>query len=839
VTDALDLYQWAESDKPILDLHSALNHDPSQPIAVACLTADGEWENTNVDLQFADVFAATQRTSKQVYIPVNENADLERGPNPRGDETTITRVKALWADLDFKSSGVGSPAAAKSVIDTLSGILNATPVAVVYSGGGYQPDWEVEEGEILTKEDRAEWKGMLRSWGTLVKTVAAMDGGKADSVFDLPRVLRAPGTLNLKGADPVQTRLHLPPWSTPVSADVLRDALEAYGIPINTEEDPREVVAPPSEWEPAEHDCPWTPNILDEITAATPDARHPWLIDQMVTLYAAMRNGCITQDSFNELFLTLTKKFEYLLQQGEKRNLAPREIQAAAAWAKHRVSTLDTVGLAGNLNYHTHLGEGLRLVGDLPKEHSSDAHTSSDGLTATATIGNTALQPLPDTRPAPATAAAVAESLSHVGNARRLLDYVDGHYINVPGVGWHRWDGARWVLDETRSIEAQHILAISKFINAAATDKALVWANKSFMQGNIEASIKAAGAMATRKMDEFDANPYELCTPAGIVDLVTGVFRQPDRKRDFNTKQTTIAPAPGPTPMWDAFLKRIIEDDERILFLQELFGLALIGEVLEHIFPLFVGVGRNGKSTLLEILGGILGDYAITLNEGFFVKGRHKEHSSELAQLHGVRFAFFAETDPDAEFNEPRVKEITGGDTIRARYMGKDFFSLRPSWTVMGSMNHLPKVSSGGDSFFRRTIKVDFNVQIPEAEVDGALKAKILAQEGAGVLQWMIEGAKRYLDRQTLTKPASVVLATAEYRHEEDHIARFIAERCSPNQYQVLAGREIYAAYSGWCAANGEKAMSKTQLFREVLKRLSYLSKTGQDEYTGLVLFED
>lgn len=841
MTDALDLYEWGEYEKPIFELHSALNHAPDSLIAVAWLTPEGEWENVNVDLQYADAFARAKSTTNQVYIPVNENGGLVAGPYARGDESAITRVKALWADLDFKSSGVGSPDAAKSVIDTLSGILNATPVAIVFSGGGLQPYWEVEDGEISSKEERAEWKALLKSWGTLVKTAAAMDGGKADSVFDLPRVLRAPGTLNLKGDQPVPTRLHRPAWSTPVSAAVLRDALEAYGIPINTEEEAAEVLSPPSEWEPAHENCAWSPAILDEITAATPDARHPWLIDQMVTLYAAMRNGCLTQDAFNELFLTIKTKFEYLLQQGEKRQLAPREIQAAAAWAKHRVSTLDAAGLAGNLNFHTHMGEGLRLVGDLGKGHGSAAHTSSDdsGEPTALVVGNTVLQPLPNTAPAANTAAAVAESLSHVGNARRLLEFVDGNYISVPGVGWHRWDGARWVLDETRTIEGQQIMAVSAFINKAPNDRALVWANKSFMQNNIDSSVKAAAAMASRKMSQFDENAYELCTPSGIVDLITGTFRQPDRRRDFNTKQTNYAPAAMPTPLWDAFLRQVIQDDERILFLQELFGLALIGEVLEHILPLFVGIGRNGKSTLLEILAGLMGDYAISLNEGFLVKSRNKEHSSEVAQLHGVRFAFYAETDQDAVFNEARVKELTGGDSIRARFMGKDFFTLRPSWTIFGSMNHLPKVSGGGDGFWRRACKLDFNVQIPEDEVDPMLKHKILTQEGPGVLQWIIDGAKRYLDNRQLSKPESVKIATAEYRMEEDHIARFIEERITANPYQVHSGREIFQAYAGWCSFQGEKAVTKTQLFRELEKRLSYLSKTDKDQYTGIVLMED
>lgn len=843
MADALELYEWGEYDTPILELHSNLGHSSTDLIPVCWLDPDGKWRTSNVPLAIADSFASALSAEHHVYVPVNDQPDLQPGPQPqRGSEANISRVKALWADLDFKSSGVGSPEAARSVVESLTAILNAEPVAIVFSGGGIQPYWELDEdGVIETKEQRAEWIGLLRSWGTLVKTVAAMDGGKADSVFDLSRVLRAPGTLNHKTTPPTQTRLHLPAGATPVSKDALVEALTAYGIPINVEAEAAEVVSPPSEWEPAEHDCEWSPAMLDEITAATPDARHPWLIDMLVTLYAAMRNGCISQSTFDELYKTIAVKFEFLLQQGERRKLSPKEIQTAASWAKHRVSTLDAAGLASNLNFHTHMGEKLRLVGDLGKGPSSDGVTSSDA-SSTAISGNTALLLAPEpaeTGKPPITAAAVAESLSHVGNARRLLAFVDGHYVFVPGLGWHRWDGSRWRLDETRTIETQEVLAIADFINRSPNDKALNWANKSFMQGNIDASVRAAGAMAARPMHEFDTNPYELCTPEGIVNLRSGVFRAPDRHQDFNTKQTNIAPAAMPTPGWEAFLRQIIVDDERIAFLQELFGLALIGEVLEHILPLFVGIGRNGKSTLLEILSAIMGDYAITLNEGFLVKSRNKEHSSEVAQLHGVRFAFYAESDPDAVFNEARVKEITGGDTLRARFMGKDFFSIRPSWTVMGAMNHLPKVTAGGDSFFRRTLKIDFNVQIPESEVDPNLKNRLLAEEGPGILQWMIEGARRYLARGKLVKPESVIVATSEYRKDEDQLARFIDERVKLTEHGGVSGREIFQNYRGWAEGQAEKAMPKTQLLRELEKRVPSIERAGNDNYAGLVLYED
>jgi len=144
---------------------------------------------------------------------------------------------------------------------------------------------------------------------------------------------------------------------------------------------------------------------------------------------------------------------------------------------------------------------------------------------------------------------------------------------------------------------------------------------------------------------KLDSMTMELCTPNGVVDLRTGVLRDGNPFTDRHTKQTTVAPDGTATPKWIEFLKKMVVDDERIEYIQDLFGLALIGESIEHVLPLFVGTGANGKSTILEVASGILGDYVATMPENFLLDKGFQEHSTEIARLRGCRLAIGLKRD--------------------------------------------------------------------------------------------------------------------------------------------------------------------------------------------------
>ena len=413
----------------------------------------------------------------------------------------------------------------------------------------------------------------------------------------------------------------------------------------------------------------------------------------------------------------------------------------------------------------------------------------------------------------------------------------------VPNLGWHKWEDNRWVLDETKQIVQAAIDSAFRFAESNPSESTVKWVKRSLQSGALKSAVDLTESIpeivcAARKLDSVSR---ELCTPDGIIDLESSELREGNPFVDRHTKQTTVAPDDSETPKWLEFLETIIVDKERIEYIQDLFGLALIGESLHHVLPLFVGTGANGKSTILEVASGILGDYVASMPENFLLDKGFQEHSTEIARLRGCRLAIGSETRPDGKFNESRVKMLTGGDTISARLIGKNFFDFKPTHTLILAMNHLPKVSAGGDGFWRRVRKINFDVTIPAEQQDKTLAQKLVKEEGAGILQWMIVGAKRVLASDELREPESVLIATKEYRFEEDNIAQFINDRIFVNQHMSYSVMEIYNNYKNWCGQESEQPLPRTQLIRELSHRLPLVKEKGRRgvKYTGIGLYEE
>ena len=839
MSENADVFDWLESKKLIKALFSELDCDEDDNVSVSYFNETGVWNTRHQKLKYVDAFVQTLTEDRNnVYVMVNEVKGLIPTGQSRGDASKITKLRALWADLDFKDSGLKNAETAKDVIAMLSGILNSDPVAVVFSGYGFQPYWLIEDGDI-NDNNRAYVSGLCKRWGQLVQRVASIEGGHVDPVYDLPRVLRAPGTYNLKDADsPVLTKLWLSKASTPLSLEEVDDIVSAYGfIHEDNPVDEFVVVSSPDSWDPAEHDCAWSALLVDEITNGNPSARHPWMVGKAVKIESAARNGCVTSDTYSELVYLLRDKFGALLEAGPQgREPTVNEIGSTFRWARVLVSTFEEIKLAEAVGYHTHrLGE-LRAVQNLPKESPNGGNIMANDHPS---LGALALS-----QDVVIDIAFQEESFAFTdsANASRLAAFVSGKFIFVPNLGWHQWDGNRWVLDETKQIVQASIESAFNFAESSPTENGIKWVKRSLQAGSLKASIDLAESITdvvcpARKLDSMT---MELCTPNGVVDLRTGVLRDGNPFTDRHTKQTTVAPDGTATPKWIEFLKKMVVDDERIEYIQDLFGLALIGESIEHVLPLFVGTGANGKSTILEVASGILGDYVATMPENFLLDKGFQEHSTEIARLRGCRLAIGSETRPDGKFNEARVKMLTGGDTISARMIGKNFFDFKPTHTLVLAINHLPKVSAGGAGFWRRVRKINFDVVIPLEEQDKMLAQNLVSEEGPGILRWMMEGAIRVLQNSGLREPESVLIATKEYQFEEDNIAQYITDRIFINQHTSYAVADIYDNYKLWCNQESETPLNRTQLIRELSNRLPMVKeKTKRGiKYTGVGLYE-
>lgn len=450
-------------------------------------------------------------------------------------------------------------------------------------------------------------------------------------------------------------------------------------------------------------------------------------------------------------------------------------------------------------------------------------------------------------QPATATAPAAmigsdSADLTDDGNARLLVAEYSGTMRYVPDAGkWVTWDGTRWAFhpDDGPAIEAARDV-----IRRIPTDNAALkaWRLKSMRARAIGDAVRLARSTPAMRISaaEFDRHPWQLNTPGGVVDLRTGAMAAPTPAL-FHSKQTTVTPnAAMPTPLWDQFLKTTFQSNAPLeRYMQRLAGLMFIGEVLEHILPFAHGPGGNGKGVFAEVLSSIAGDYATSAPQGFLVVGRDK-HETELAKLQGRRIVIASEINENTKFDEAKMKALTGGDTITARFMRQDFFDFTPSHTFLLLGNSQPKVETGGDSVWRRLRLIPFTHSVTDEERIENLQQRLVDEEGPGILAWIIAGAVAYA-ADGLRTPDTVLAATDTYRAEEDHLGRFIEDRCSAGGGDTarVEMSELRKAYDTWCREQHEDALSAQAFGRQLRQRFDIGSAKshGRRFYTNVVLY--
>lgn len=323
-------------------------------------------------------------------------------------------------------------------------------------------------------------------------------------------------------------------------------------------------------------------------------------------------------------------------------------------------------------------------------------------------------------------------------------------------------------------------------------------------------------------VDQWDADPWLLNTPDGVVDLKTGDLR-PHRVEDYMTKITAVGPG-GNCPLFLAFLNTVMKGNvDLISYLQRMFGYGLTGEIIEHALFFWYGTGANGKSVLLSTVSGLLGDYHTAAPIETFTVSNSDRHPTDLAGLRGARLVSASETEEGRRWAEAKIKQLTGGDRIAARFMRQDFFTYQPAFKLIIAGNHKPSLRSVDEAIRRRFHLVPFAVTIPEHERDLELTKKLKA-EWPGILAWIIQGCLEW-QKIGLRPPAAVREATDAYLESEDAIASWLEERCErdPNAWESSAA--IFASWSAWAAAAGEFVGSQKQLTQKLEKRGGFVKK--------------
>ena len=379
---------------------------------------------------------------------------------------------------------------------------------------------------------------------------------------------------------------------------------------------------------------------------------------------------------------------------------------------------------------------------------------------------------------------------------------------------WLMWDGQRWKFDDTL-----HAFDLARRICLEAAIECNTKAAKMIASARTVAAVERL-AKADRRLaasvEQWDTDPWQLNTPAGIVDLRSG-RRRPHDPIAYATKITAAA-AEGECPTWLAFLHRVTDGDhELVAFLQRVAGYALTGFTSAHALFFLYGTGANGKSVFVNTVAGILGDYHRTAPIETFTASSHERHPTDLAGLQGARLVTAVETEEGRRWAESRIKALTGGDKIAARFMRMDFFEFTPQFKLLIAGNHKPGLRSVDEAIRRRFNLIPFAVTILDEERDKNLTDNLKA-EWPGILAWMIEGCAAWQGHGLM--PSSVVTAATDaYLESEDAIAAWIDDRADRDMNAWTASSDLFISWKNWADHAGEYSGSLRQFVQNLEDR--------------------
>jgi P4 family phage/plasmid primase-like protien len=439
--------------------------------------------------------------------------------------------------------------------------------------------------------------------------------------------------------------------------------------------------------------------------------------------------------------------------------------------------------------------------------------------------------------------------LTDLGNAERLVERhgSDLRYCH-PWKCWLVWDLCRWKRDDLANARSRaKETAISIFAETAtARDdderKAIVrWAFASEKRDRVSAMLFLAEAERGIPIlpENLDRDPWLLNCVNGTLDLRTGELRA-HRREDLITKLCPVTyEKSAKSPLWVETLERIFAGNQDLIrFWQRLCGYGLTGSTREQVLPILHGSGSNGKSTICNALLGMLGpDYAMKATQKMMMMRRTESHPTELADLFGKRLVVTIETEEGARLNETLIKELTGSDPIRARWMRENHFQFLPTHKLMLATNHVPTIRGTDHAIWRRLKLIPFSVKIPADEADSTMPERLLG-ELSGILAWCVSGCLEW-QASGLNPPAEVTEATEQYSKDQDILGAFVAQCCLVNGGIRERSADIYAAYRTWAERSGEIPVNQIRFGKAMTERGFTRETSDGTWYNGIGLHQE
>lgn len=445
-------------------------------------------------------------------------------------------------------------------------------------------------------------------------------------------------------------------------------------------------------------------------------------------------------------------------------------------------------------------------------------------------------------------------SFDDTGNAQRFFDMFGGGIVyNHTDKMWLYWDGKRWHADLDKEAYRRAALSIEKMRDELEfyqkNDEENGTNNTKEFAKHIKYTRSMKGEKALVEMAQqllpvlpaqLDRHIMAFNTASGIISLKTGGLTPHDPKW-FITKVSEVEYSEGNNyscPRWIKFLDEIFNGDRDLIrYVQKAVGYSLTGKTTEQCAFFLFGTGNNGKSTFLDVVRDIAGEYAMNIQpETIMIRTATAAANSDIARLKGARLVTSVEPNEGVRINEGLLKQLTGEDTVTARKLYANEFEFKPEFKLWMATNHKPIIRGTDTGIWRRIHMIPFTVSIPEEKKDKELKFK-LQSEYPAILQWAVEGCLLW-QSEGLEMPRAVREMCKEYRREMDVISAFIDDKCDVAEGNFVKASQLFAAYAAWCEENNEYKFSNTKFGVEMTKRFERKHTRDGWFYIGIKLLQ-
>lgn len=772
------------------------------------------------------------RDEERINVYFNVHPLKHRPARGRGKIEAVAAINCLFAEFDCTADGKQASTSEMMALFRRINQINPKPTFVVKSGGGYHCYWLIDEPYLLDRDEAVlQAQAWQRAWVRFV-------GGETDAA-DLARVLRVPGTQNVKAkrdnGNPRPVIVQQTRWDAIYSLSELTQCVDVNEDDYRTESDPVDAEDAPVAAQP-------TPSVAQTSTSTSnPNRLRAYaaagLAQEVARIRSTPESGGAANGRNNQL-----NHSSYTMHRKVARGWIDGETVRAE---------LEAAGIEAGLD---------------PEEVRQTVASGSKGL----------LNPAPDPvnrNVGRITITATVEDdnpkrrdrdqhLTDLGNARRLVARYGEHLRYVPTWGkWFVYRDGRWRLDELNEVyrcahrivaelhqEAQALQRQVQLLSAGEPDE-----ETQKLAVNLDVKAKALGkwAMQTESRDRlnamvqvgqhdervatshhaFDADPFLLAVANGVLDLRSGRLDAHSPDYLLRSGSDVVFDPSARCPTWISFLDWATSGDEELqTYLQRIVGYTLTGETSEQCYFFLYGPGGNGKSTFVNVVAQLLGDLFAKAPIDMVLSLPNTQIPNDLARLPGKRMASLGEMKTSKQgpmrFDEAKIKDFTGGDTITARLLHQEWFDFKPQFKLWIYGNHKPDIRGDDQGLARRTRLVPFLARLDERATNKRLGEQ-LRRELSGILNWALVGC---LDWQSegLTTPRVVADATSEYLQTQDAIGVWIAEQCVTGPAHSCGTRKLYQLYRVWCDQTGEDKLSE-KAFATALDNKGYTRRRGMD----------